>query len=160
MIIRKIEKKDDAQVAYIIRTCLTEYGGDHRTDTAWADPYLDHFSEYYIHENMAYWVAEDNGTVVAGVGIGPLSADCTICELQKMYCLKDYRGTGIAHELLKTALHFAKQYYSGCYLETLDNMTRAQKFYEKHGFVRTDKTYGNTGHNGCNAHYLIEWQKC
>lgn len=155
MKVRKIEPKDDAQVAHIIRTCLTEYGGDHRPDTAWADPYLDHFSTVYVLENNCYWVAEnDDGLVVAGVGIGPIDGEEDICELQKMYCLSDYRGTGIAGQLMELALDFGRQFYRYCYLETLDNMDRAQRFYEKYGFERTTRTVGQTGHDGCSCHYI------
>lgn len=155
MKIRLIEPKDNLTVANIIRTCLTEYGGDHRSDTAWGDPGLEHFSDVYAPEGMAYWVAEsDDGTVIAGVGIGPIGTD-NDCELQKMYCLPDFRGTGIAGELLETALAFARKYYNRCYLETMENMFRAMKFYEKHGFSRTEETLGATGHNGCPVHYII-----
>lgn len=157
MKLRLIEKKDDAKVAAIIRECLIEYGGDHRTDTAWADPYLDRFSEVYVLENNAYWVAEnDEGEVVAGVGIGPLPGVSDVCELQKMYCLKPYRGQGYAGELMKLAIEFAKKHYDRCYLETMDNMDRAKRFYEKNGFVHTDETIGSTGHGGCNYHYILD----
>ena len=154
--IRKIEKRDDAAVAAIIRQCLIEYGGDHRPDTAWADPYLDRFSEVYINQNNCYWVAEtDDGIVVAGVGIGPLTGFDDLCELQKMYCLPEYRGLGIAQALMDKALEFAKPLYKGCYLETLSNMDRAKHFYEKNGFVHTCDTFGNTGHDGCDYHYVL-----
>lgn len=156
MKIRKIEKKDDARVAFIIRECLTEYGCAGMMDTAWGDPYLDHFSEVYVLENNCYWVAEnDEGTVIAGVGIGPLDSERNICELQKMYCLSEYRGTGIAQQLLDTALSFAKRTYSGCYLETRDNMERAKSFYERNGFTHTLETVGSTGHCGCGYHYIM-----
>lgn len=156
MQIRRIEKKDDARVAFIIRECLTEYGCAGRMDTAWGDPYLDRFSEVYILDNNAYWVAEnDEGVVVAGVGIGPLDDEKNICELQKMYCIKDYRGTGIAGQLLDTALTFARNHYKGCYLETRDNMDRAKRFYEKNGFTHTKETLGCTGHGGCDYHYVM-----
>lgn len=155
MIIRRIEEKDDSTVAAIIRKCLIEYGGDNRTDTAWADPYLDYFSKVYVLENNAYWVAEnDEGKVVAGVGIGPINGVSNVCELQKMYCLKEYRGQGIAAALLEQAFIFAKQHYEKCYLETMDNMDRAKRFYEKNGFKHTCETIGNTGHCGCNYHYI------
>ena len=157
MLIRKIEKKDDAAVAAIIRECLTEYGGDHRSDTAWADPYLDRFSEFYVLENNCYWVAEnDDGSIAAGVGIGPMDGEDDVCELQKMYCLGPYRGTGIAQALVETAFDFAAKHYKYCYLETMDSMDRAKRFYEKNGFVRTDRTLGSTGHSGCGCHYIRE----
>ena len=109
--IRLLEKKDDMIIASIIRTCLIEYGGDHRSDTAWGDPYLEHFSDVYVLDNNAYWVCEnEKGEVVAGVGIGPMDGVDSICELQKMYCLKEYRGTGMAQELLDQAILFASKY--------------------------------------------------
>ena len=154
MLIRPIEKKDDLVVESIIRQCLTEYGADHRDDTAWADPYLNRFSEFYTGVKDCYWVAEVDGTVVAGTGIGPLTGAPGICELQKMYCLPEFRGKGIAQALMETALEFAGKYYESCYLETMDNMDRAKAFYEKNGFTYTPETIGATGHGGCNYHYI------
>lgn len=155
MIIRLIEATDNAQIAFVIRECLTEYGCAGMMDTAWGDPYLDRFSEVYVHENDSYWVAENEaGKVVAGVGIGPLSNEPNICELQKMYCLPEYRGTGVAQKLLDEALAFAAQHYRRCYLETRHNMDRAKRFYEKNGFVYTTETLGCTGHGGCDYHYV------
>lgn len=155
MKIRLIEQRDNARVAEIIRQCLTEYGCAGRMDTAWGDPYLDRFSEVYVHDNDSYWVAEnEDGIVVAGVGIGPLTGVDNVCELQKMYCIPEYRGTGISQKLLDTAISFASKYYRECYLETLDNMDRAKRFYERNGFVHTTGTYGNTGHSGCEYHLI------
>ncbi len=155
MRIRTIEAKDNLRVAEIVRECLTEYGFAGRMDTAWGDPYLEHFSEIYVNDNNAYWVAEnEDGLVVAGVGIGPLDDESGTCELQKMYCIKAYRGSGIAQKLLDTALDFAKKQYRACYLETLANMERAKNFYVKNGFEYTKETIGNTGHSGCDWHYI------
>lgn len=156
-LIRRIEQRDDASVAKIIRDCLIEYGGDHRSDTAWGDPYLDRFSTVYVNEDNAYFVATDEaGKVVAGVGVGPMEGVDKVCELQKMYCMKEHRGSGIAQKLLDEALSFARGKYERIYLETLDNMTRAQAFYERNGFKRTDETIGSTGHCGCSCHYIME----
>jgi putative acetyltransferase len=155
-IIREIESKDNKQVEHVIRTCLIEYGANHE-GTAWADPDLGRFSEIYDKEAHKYWVAVDeNDNVVAGVGIGDLPGAEGVCELQKMYCLKEYRGNGIASKLIKIAFDFAKQYYSKCYLETLENMIEAQRFYEKNGFVRLNGPLVNTGHFACDVCYLKE----
>ena len=130
--IRPIEPRDNAGVEAVIRACLREFGADH-AGTAWADPDLGRFSEVYAPLGSAYWVAEDpEGRIVGGAGIGPLTD--TICELQKMYCLPDARGTGIAQGLMDLCLVFAGEHYRACYLETLENMTAAQRFYEKNGF--------------------------
>ena len=155
MKIRLIEDRDNLRVAQIIRACLTEYGYAGRMDTAWGDPHLERFSEVYVCENNAYWVAEnDDGIVVAGVGIGPLEGEDGVCELQKMYCIPEYRGSGVAQSLLDVAVDFAVKHYESCYLETCDNMERAKSFYEKNGFDHTDATIGSTGHGGCNYHYI------
>ena len=152
--IREIEEKDNKAVEKIIRDCLIEFGGDHE-GTAWADPDLGRFSHIYNSEGNRYWVATDeNDVVVAGVGIGKLLGLERVCELQKMYSIKKVRGEGISHELIKTALNYAKRYYDRCYLETLPNMIAAQKFYEKYGFVRIDEALIKTEHFECDVRYI------
>ena len=127
--IREIEAKDNKEIEKIIRSCLIEFGANHE-GTAWADPNLGRFSEIYNIEGNKYWVAiDENDKIVGGVGIGKLEGIDDVCELQKMYCLKEARGTGISHKLIEVALQYAKNYYSRCYLETLENMIAAQKFY-------------------------------
>ena len=154
--VREIQKKDNAQVEAVIRSCLIEFGADHE-GTAWADKNLGRFSEVYSAEGSRYWVAVDaDDKVVGGVGIGPLPGVDGVCELQKMYCLPAARGTGAAEELIRTALDFAARHYKSCYLETLDNMTRAHRFYEKHGFRRTNEAVGSTGHFACDVKYIRE----
>lgn len=154
--VRKIEKKDDKIVEKIIRDCLIEYGANHE-GTAWADPNLDRFSEVYNTEGNKYWVAEDeNGNVLGGVGIGRLEGVDGICELQKMYCVPEARGTGMAQSLIEIALKYAKMYYRSCYLETLNNMIAAQKFYEKQGFKRIYKPVAKTEHFACDVLYFKE----
>lgn len=154
--IRAIEPRDNAAVESIIRYCLTEFGANHE-GTAWADPDLGRFFELYQGEGRKYWVAENEaGQVVAGVGIGPLPGADGVCELQKMYCLPEARGVGVAYELLQLALTFAAEYYQKCYLETLGNMTAAQKFYEKYGFTRIYEPVGATGHYACDVLYIRE----
>ncbi len=154
--IRLISPKDNSQVESIIRSCLIEYGGNHE-GTAWADPNLGRFSEIYNKAGNAYWVAVDKeDNVVAGVGIGELEGLPEVCELQKMYCLPEARGLGVAYRLMEIALEYAENYYKKCYLETLDNMTRAQKFYEKYGFYRVDKPLLETGHFCCDVRYMKE----
>ena len=102
--IRRIEPRDDLRVGEIIRFCLTEYHAP-KEGCALADPDLDCFSRVYASEGNAYWVAEDeNGVVVGGAGVGEMPDVPGVCELRKMYCMPEARGTGVAHRLLETAL--------------------------------------------------------
>lgn len=152
--IRPIEKRDDLQIEHIIRSCLIEFDADHE-GTAWADPDLNRFSEIYNTDGCRYWVAADaDGKIFGGVGIGRLNGIPGVCELQKMYCLSESRGTGISHALMEAALDYAANYYDRCYLETLDNMIAAQRFYEKYGFVRIYEPIVETEHFACNVRYI------
>ena len=153
--IREIEKDDDKEIEKIIRDCLVEFEANH-DGTAWTDPNLGRFSEIYNSDKDKYWIAQDSdGKIVGGVGIGNLGVD-GVCELQKMYCISKVRGTGIAQKLIDTALEYAKNYYNKCYLETLDNMVQAQRFYEKNGFVRIKKPLVVTEHFACDVRYIKE----
>lgn len=155
--IREIQSKDNGSVELIIRNCLIEFNGN-REGTAWEDPDLCRFSEIYNTDDRKYWVAESD-KIVGGVGIAPLAGADGVCELQKMYCIPEFRGTGIAHKLIETALDHAKKYYDCCYLETFGSMIAAQKFYEKYGFTRIDKPLGNTGHYVCDMFYIKRLNK-
>lgn len=152
--IREIKEEDNKEIENVIRTCLIEFGANHE-GTAWTDPNLGRFSEIYNNEENKYWIAEDeNGKIVGGVGIGKLDGIDGVCELQKMYCLPEARGTGISHKLMEKALEQAKKYYDRCYLETLDNMVAAQKFYEKYGFERIYTPLVKTEHFACDVRYI------
>lgn len=152
--IRVIERKDNKAIEAVIRSVLIEFGANHE-GTAWADPKLGRFSEIYNSEGNRYWVAEDEkGRIVGGTGIGNLNGTENICELQKMYCLPEARGTGLSHRLIETALDYASHYYKKCYLETLENMVAAQKLYEKHGFHRIYEAVGETTHFACDVRYI------
>lgn len=154
--IREIEKEDDREIENVIRSCLIEFGANHE-GTAWADPDLCRFSEIYNIEGNKYWVAENEvGRIVGGVGIGRLNGVNGICELQKMYCLPEARGSGVAHELIAEALSYANKYYQKCYLETLENMKAAQRFYEKYGFQRVEEPIVKTEHFACDIRYIKE----
>lgn len=154
--IREIEEKDNKEIEKVIRTCLIEFEANHE-GTAWTDPNLGRFSEIYSIEKNKYWVAiDETNKIVGGVGIGKLNGTSDVCELQKMYCLPEARGTGISHKLMEIALKYARKYYSRCYLETLENMVAAQKFYEKFGFKRIYEPLVKTEHFACDIRYVKE----
>ena len=113
MIIRKIEEKDNKAVETLIRSCLIEFGAN-KPGCAWTDPHLGKFYEIYQNEGCIYYVVEDNNKIIAGCGIGPVTGLDDVCELQKMYAYKEYRGTGIAQKLLELCLDFAKDKYKKC----------------------------------------------
>jgi len=47
-----------------------------------------------------------------------------------------------------------KGYYERCYLETLENMVVAQRFYEEYGFEKIFESVGETRHFECDVRYI------
>lgn len=155
MEIRRIERKDNSAMEKIVRECLIEFGGN-REGLAWVDASLHDLYHYYRQEGRAYWVVEHNGEIVGGCGIAAFADSKEICELQKMYLSHSARGTGISSELLRTALEFAGLHYGQCYLETLETMHAAGRFYQKHGFRRLEAPLAGSEHYACDAWYVKE----
>lgn len=147
--IRKIEKKDNRDIAKILREILVEHEVP-KVGTAYADPQLDCMFEAYDVPNSVYFVVENNGKILGGAGIGPLPNEPETCELQKMYFLPEARGLGIGAQMMQQCLDAARHFgYKKCYLETMPNMEAAQKLYKKSGFEYLCKAMGNTGHTSC-----------
>lgn len=155
ILIREIQPRDNAAIAQIIRQVLTEFGAN-RPGFAWSDPELDHLAQAYAPDGCVYYVAAAGDCVVGGVGIAPFECDHPhTCELQKMYLLPDYRGQGIGKRLMTTVLTAADGLgYHACYLETLDAMTLALRFYEAFGFEALPAPLGQSGHTSCNRFYF------
>lgn len=158
--LRPIKPKDDAAVAAIIRTVMPEFGMKD-PGSGLHDPEVDAMSASYSRSRHGYFVVERDGQVVGGGGIAPLTgADPSVCELRKMYFLKEARGHGLGEQLVRRCLAFAKEAgYQLCYLETFTDMVRAQKLYQRLGFTRIPKAMGNTGHSSCNHFYTLELSK-
>lgn len=150
MVIRKIKKEDNAQIAKVIRAIFHELNAP-KVGTAYADPILDTLFEVYQMPRSVYYVVENDGKVLGGCGIAPLeNGEAAVCELQKMYFAPEIRGTGFAEVIIEKCLEFAKnQDFELCYIETLSFMTTAQKLYKRIGFENIDGPMGNTGHNSC-----------
>lgn len=150
MIIRAIQPQDNSQIAQVIRQVFI--GDDYpKTGTAFADVQLDAMFETYANSQSFYFVLEDNGIIVGGAGVSPLeNGEQSICELQKMYFLKEARGRGFGRKMIEKCLEKAIALgYEKCYLETLPEMTVAQKLYQKVGFEYLCEPLGKTGHTTC-----------
>ncbi|WP_426754904.1 GNAT family N-acetyltransferase [Myxococcus sp. Y35] len=155
--LRRIEPRDDAAVADIIRTVMPEFGAD-GPGFAIHDPEVSAMSAAYARPRHAYFVVERAGRVIGGGGIAPLEGgDTGTCELRKMYFLPEARGLGQGERLLRRCLEFAREAgFQRCYLETLAGMNQAQKLYRRMGFEPLCAPLGNTGHFGCDHWYALD----
>lgn len=81
------------------------------------------------------WLAiDENDNVIATSGI-QLNNEKNEAKLVRVYLNKEYRGTGIATEMLNMAIDFVKSIrIESIILGTYKKLERAVKFYEKNGF--------------------------
>jgi putative acetyltransferase len=155
--IRPIQKKDDPEMASVIREVMTEFGAVGEGYSI-NDPEVDSMTANYRHKEACYYVITKGDSVVGGGGIACLEGGTdTVAELRKMFFLPEARGVGLGRKLLRLLLDQArKRGYKKCYLETLDRMGQANKLYLKNGFQPLEQTMGNTGHCSCDKFYLLE----
>lgn len=103
-------------------------------------------------------MVEDKGHIIGCAGVAQLdNFEGTVCELQKMYFIKEARGRGLGTQMIMVCLKRAKTYgFEKCYLETMPYMKTAQKLYLKTGFEYIDAPMGDTGHYSCEVWMLKE----
>jgi ribosomal protein S18 acetylase RimI-like enzyme len=105
--------------------------------------------------NDLYYLAESDGKVI---GYLRLMEDYTnfdemlkwrALELKRIYVSKEFHGLGIAQQLMDFTIQYATENnYEVVWLGVWEHNLRAQKFYEKYGFINSGHTHdfpiGNT----------------
>ena len=155
--IRKIEQTDNAALAKIIRSTLTEFGANH-PGTVYYDDATDHLFEVFQQPSSFYFIATIDGEMFGGGGIYPTEGlPVNTCELVKMYLLPAARGKGIGKMIIENCLEKAKAVgFEKVYLETMPELEQAISVYEKFGFKYLKGPMGNSGHFGCSKWMLKE----
>lgn len=155
MNIREIEPKDNVRVKQIIQESL-ESVGLNIEGTAYFDPHLGELSNYYAtHPHSKYWVIVDEADEIqGGIGIAEFDSEKKICELQKLYLRSEAQGKGYSKRLMDQALHFAKEQYDYCYLETRRELEVANALYVKYGFELLTEPIKGSEHSAMDAWYL------
>lgn len=153
--INVIQFSDNPFIRDVIKNVFIEHGIN-RPGTAYFDPCLEKMYEHHTGEKMIYFVAKKGNDVIGGAGIYPTNGlPERICELVKMYLLKEFRGNGIGRKLIEKCIQFAKENkYEQIYLETTPELNSAIKMYEKFGFLPLKERMGNTGHHSCGIFML------
>ncbi len=155
--IRKIEHRDNAAVAEIIRSVMTEFGAV-GSGFSIEDPEVDSMYQAYQHPRSVYYVITQAERVLGCGGLAQLaSGDELTCELKKMYFLPEARGQGAGRILAELLVNEARvREYAFMYIETLRRMEAANRLYQRLGFRHIPKPLGATGHCGCDLFYLLE----
>lgn len=156
--IRRIRKRDNAQVADLIRQVLAEFNAVGEGYSAVDREVVDMYGHYGTAKTC-YYVIELDDTIVGCGGIAPLKGGkATTAELRKMFLLPEARGIGLGRRLLLKLMDEAKaRGYEACYLETLQRMARANTLYVQSGFIPLDAPLGKTGHSACDRWYLLRF---
>jgi len=148
---RSIEKKDNREVAELIRSVFREFNIA-RPGTVYFDPTTNDLSSLFKISGSVFWIAEENGIIIGCCGIYPtpgLPYGCA--ELVKFYLLAPWRGKGIGRTLMEKCIESAKSIgYKQLYLESLPELDKAVSMYIKAGFRHLTHPLGNSGHFGCN----------
>jgi diamine N-acetyltransferase len=112
------------------------------------------------NEKDFYYLAESGGSVIGYLRFMedyenfPDMKQWKSLELKRIYVLKEFHGKGIAQMLMDYTLQYAKDNsYEVVWLGVWEHNNRAQKFYEKYGFVNSGHTHdfpiGNTPQTDC-----------
>ncbi|OIO12650.1 hypothetical protein COV53_04995 [Candidatus Gottesmanbacteria bacterium CG11_big_fil_rev_8_21_14_0_20_37_11] len=133
----KYQEKYNSQVKNLLYTILRYAGLQKDCSTPTHDADLDKVGQVYRGRGQ-FWLALKDEKVIGMAAI--LEEDKETAKLKRMFVLPKYHGTGLGQKLFNTALKFAKeQGYSKIILDTHETMKRAQRFYEKNGFAKTQE---------------------
>lgn len=152
MILREMTKEDNQGVKELIQRSLKSLGLD-KPGTAYYDPELNDLFGFYQKEIKGnYWVIEEEGLIVGGVGIASFSQ--SVCELQKLYVDASVQGKGLAKSLMDQALTFAMENYEACYLETHSDLGAACRLYDSYEFDLLKAPLDGSVHSAMDKWYL------
>ncbi|MEN1784790.1 MAG: GNAT family N-acetyltransferase [Bacteroidota bacterium] len=151
--IREIQKRDNGQVAQLIRATLEEYNVP-KIGSAYEDTSLNDLHQAYNRDKASFYVLFKRERLVGCAGVAPLeNYQGNVCELQKMYVAPVFRGKGYGRQMVAHCLARAQKLgFEGCYLETMPNMHVAKGLYTKLGFKFIDAPMGFTGHHACHVY--------
>ncbi len=150
-LIRDWEPCDRHAAATVIATVLTEYGLG--WDPEGADRDVLAVETCYLDAKGAFWVVEQNGTIVGTGAYYPIRRGNNAVEIRKMYLLPSARGLGLGLFLLQQLeAAISTQAYQQIWIETASALVEAVQLYERNGYspatgvetARCDRVYVKT----------------
>ena len=156
IIIRKIQKNDNKQLALLIRAIFDEFDAP-KENSVYSDSETDSLFELFNkNKKSEYFVAEQIGKILGGCGYFPtaeLPEDCA--EIVKFYLRPEARGMKIGSKLFRIAEERARTAgYKQLYIESFPQFSNAVSMYKKHGFSELSNKLGNSGHTATTIHMI------
>lgn len=131
--IREATNRDIPSIRKVVFSSLREFGLN--PDEKGKDKDLNNIESSYLSGNGFFGVVVHIETekIVGCFGLFPVNEN--ICELRKMYLLKEMRGRGLGKIILDTAIDIAKEkHYGKIILETISALKTAIFLYKRYGF--------------------------
>lgn len=106
---------------------------------------LEQTSRELADADATFFIAEAAGKMIGYAKLQERSTEECVSdenpiELARLYVLKDFHGRGVAGKLMNECFRFADgKNYRTMWLGVWEHNFRAQRFYEKLGFVRVGK---------------------
>lgn len=98
----------------------------------------------YAPPHGALFIARENGEAIGCIGLRPFRNDRDRCEMKRLYVRPDRQCGGIGRQLVERVLAAARTAgYLAIRLDTLQNMTAAQRLYRRLGFRDIPAYYPN-----------------
>ena len=120
-------------------------------------PILKAENDYYYHQSCNFWYAVDAlGAIIGCIGLKKLSDNQG--EVKKFFVTPEYRGLGIAQQLLSNLLKNAlKHGFEQLYLGTVERLGAAHRFYAKNGFkaIKKELLPHQFGFCGLDTHFYM-----
>jgi len=131
-LIRQSDNNDIPSIKNVVFSVLREYGLE--PDETGKDSDLDNIENYLFNNGFfAVALAIKTNDIVGTFGLFSINKD--VCELRKMYLLKQVRGKGLGKFILNTAINIAKEHhYKKITLETISQLKEAISLYKQYGF--------------------------
>ena len=148
VLIRRATSRDASTIAFLGRTTFGEtFGHLFRDPNDLSEYYERTFSEQKIEhslqkEHNIYWLAFVGDEPVGYAKLklhspSPFLGQADVCQLQKIYVLKDYLSLRIGLNLQQELMHAARASGSSyIWLSVLKDNERAIQFYLKNGFEK------------------------
>ena len=131
--IRAGTNRDIPSIKNVVFSSLKEF--DLNPDPNGKDQDLNDIENSYLADNGFFGVVVNTETNLVVGCFGLFQVNQQICELRKMYLLKELRGKGLGKFILDTAIQIAREkHYIKIVLETISALKTAIFLYQRYGF--------------------------
>jgi diamine N-acetyltransferase len=153
VITRRVTLADVAALAVISKQTFYDTFNGTCTEKDMQDFLEDYYNDQQITKELSdandfYFFAEIDGKPAGYIRFMEDYSNFSVIkkwkalELKRIYVVKEYQGKGVAQKLMDLVIDFAvKEKYEVIWLGVWEHNVRAQKFYEKYGFVNSGHTH-------------------